>query len=291
VKPTSVIFLILSVILIAGGAVTCIAAQKMAVANGIELFSQETDENSNGIETHEFSETNTNKITLNLKDVNVNIIGNSEKSYMKLTNFSKNTFEYLISNKNLTVDDSINLFSLFQITTGGIGFNGLRHYILYDRFKDKQKTVDVYISKDDSIKQFDITVDSGIITISGITNQADYILNNGIGDIKMDNIRIISTVTAVIENGNFNIDTASISGNIDIKVNKGNVNAAIKSNNYRGYHLMTANGVINYFGEQKSKYFDIEPLNKTSSFNADVKTGNIIITMTTAIESNAMTIY
>lgn len=288
-KPTSVIFLILSVVLIAGGAVTCITANKMAVANGIELFFQETDEYSNGIETHEFSETNTNKITLNLKDVNVNVTVNSEMSYIKLTNFSKNTFEYSISNKNLTVDDSINLYSLFQITTGGIGFNGLRHYIFFDRYKDKQKTVDVYIAKGDDIKQFDISVDSGIITISGITNQADFLLNVGDGVINMDNIKIISTVTAEIGNGDFNIDTASISGNIDIKVDKGNINAAIKSNSYRSYHLTTESGIINYFGEPKAKYFDVEPLNRTSSFNAEVKTGNIIIKLTTAVESNAAT--
>lgn len=288
-KPTSFIFLILSVVLIAGGAVTCITANKMAVANGIELFFQETDEYSNGIETHEFSETNTNKITLNLKDVNVNVTVNSEMSYIKLTNFSKNTFEYSISNKNLTVDDSINLYSLFQITTGGIGFNGLRHYIFFDRYKNKQKTVDVYIAKGDDIKQFDISVDSGIITISGITNQADFLLNVGDGVINMDNIKIISTITAEIGDGDFNIDTASISGNIDIKVDKGNINAAIKSNSYRSYHLTTESGIINYFGEPKAKYFDVEPLNRTSSFNAEVKTGNIIIKLTTAVESNAAT--
>jgi hypothetical protein len=55
--------------------------------------------------------------------------------------------------------------------------------------------------------------------------------------------------------------------------------------------MTTANGVINYFGVQKPKYFDIEPLNKSASFNADVKTGNIIIKMTTAVESNTATIY
>lgn len=289
-KPTSVIFLILSVILIAGGTVTCIAAQKMAATNGIELFFQETDENSNGIETHEFSETNTNKITFDLKGVNVNVIGNSEKSYIELTNFSKNTFEYSISNKNLTVDDSINLFSLFQITTGGIGFNGLRHYIYIDRYKDKQKTVDIYVAKGDDIKQFDISVDSGIIKISGIENQADYSLKVGDGSIKMDNIRIISTITAEIVNGDFNIDSTSISGNIDVKVDKGNVNAAIKANSYRSYHLTTESGIINYFGEPKAKYFDIEPLNKTSSFNAQVKEGNINIKLTTVVESNAATL-
>jgi hypothetical protein len=179
---------------------------------------------------------------------------------------------------------------LFQITTGGIGFNGLRHYIYFDRYKDKQKSVDVYIGKGDDIKQYDISVDSGIITISGIVNQADYLLNVGSGDIKMDNIRIISAITVEIENGDFNIDTASISGNMDIKIDKGNVNAAIKTNSYRSYHLTTENGVINYFGEPKAKYFDIEPLNKTSSFNAEVKTGNIIIKLTTAAESNAATL-
>jgi len=286
VKPTSIIFLILSVILIAGGAVTCVSAQKMAETNGIELFFQETDENLNGIETHDFSEANTNKITIKLKKVNVNVIGGLETSYIKLTNFTKNAFEYSISNKNLTIDDSINLYSLFQFTAGGIDFSGLRHFLYFSQFKDKQKTVDIYINQNDDIKQFDISVESGIITVSGITKQADYLLKVGEGDININDLKIISTITAENGIGNINIDTISTNGIIDLKVDSGKIYAKLRNSIYRGYKLSAENGSIEYFGEPKSNTFNLEPLNETTSLKADVKNGDIIIELNNAVESN-----
>jgi len=266
--------------------VTCVSAQKMAETNGIELFLQETDENLNGIETHDFSEANTNKITIKLKKVNVNIIGGSETSYIKLTNFSKNTFEYSISNKNLTIDDSINLYSLFQFTAGGIDFSGLRHFLYFSQFKDKQKTVDIYINQNDDIKQFDINVESGVIIISGITKQADYLLKVGEGDININNLKIISTITAVTGTGNINIDTISTNGIIDLKADTGDIYAKLRNSNYRGYKLSAKNGSIEYFGEPKFNVFNLEPINETTSFKADVKNGDIIIELNNAVESN-----
>lgn len=285
-RPTSIIFLILSVILIAGGAVTCVTAKKMADSNNIELFFQETDINENGIETHEFSETAVNKITVKLKEARVNLIGGSETSYIKLTNFSKNTFEYSISNKNLTVDDSINLYSLFQFTAGGIDFSGLRHFLYINRYKDKQKTIDIYINKNVDIKQFHIAVESGDITISDLSKQADYLLTTGNGDINIDDLKTISTITAEIGTGNFSIDTISLSGNIDIKTVSGTVYAKLRNTASRGYELSAANGTIEYFGEPKSKIFNLEPMNETTSFKADVQNGNIIIELNPAAESN-----
>lgn len=287
-RPTSVVFLILSVILIAGGVVTCVSAQKIAEANAIELFAHEFDENLNGIETHEFDDVNTNKITLNLKDVNVNIIGNAEATYIKLTNFSKNTFEYSISNKNLTVDDSLNLYSLFQFTAGGLDFNGLRHFIYYDKFKDKQKSVDVYINKQQDIKQFDISVGSGIITVSNIPKQADFLIKVGDGEVNISNMKIISTISVKIDTGDFNINTVSMSGAIDAVIDNGNVYANIKNSNYRGYRLSAENGIIDFFGEPKSNVFNLEPIKETTSLNADVKNGNIYITPNIEVESNVI---
>lgn len=287
-RPTSVIFLILSVVMIAGGVVTCISAQKIAEANDIELLVQETDENFNGIETYEFDDINTNKITLKLKEVDVNIYGNAEATYIKLTNFSKNTFEYSISNKNLTVDDSINLYSLFQFTSGGLNFNGLRHFIYYDRFKDKQKTVDIYINRQDDIKQFDISVESGTITVSDIPKQADFLLKVGEGEVNISNMKIISTITVQIGTGDFNINTVSMSGTIDASIDNGNVYANVKNNNYRGYRLSVENGIIDFFGEPKSGVFNLEPLKETTSIKADVKTGNIYLIPNTEVESNVI---
>ncbi len=285
-KPTSVIFIILSVILIVGGTVTCISAQKMAETNGVELFSLNTDDDQNVIETHEFSEANTNKITIKLKDVHVNIIGEAETSYIKLTNITKNSFEFSINNKNLTVDDSVNLYSLFQFTVGGIDFNGLRHFLYYNQFKDKQKIVDIYVGKNDNIKQFDISVETGNIFLSGISKQADYLLKTGKGEIVIKDLKIISTISAEIDNGNISIDTTSLSGNIDFKIGTGDIYAKLKSNGYRGYQLSTQNGMIEYFGESKANLFNLEPMKKTSSFTADVENGDIIIELNQNVDSN-----
>jgi len=275
-KPTSVIFLILSVILIAAGFVICITAQKMAEANDIQLFYQETDFEENGIEFYEFKLVN--KISLYLGDADVKIIFGAEKSEVKLVNFSKNTYECLVSNKNLSIDDSISFISLFKITSEGFNFEGLRHFMQYNRFKDKDKYIEIYVSDDNEIKQFDIEVDNGDVSIINVPNQADYNISIGKGNLDLGIDRSISNVKIEVKNGDVRIAAPNTyTGNIDIKIGEGNLYSDIRDNQTRSYKLDTKNGEVTFFGNLKDNTFEINPIESLYTFDVSVDKGNIEI--------------
>lgn len=275
-KPTSIIFLILSIILIAAGSVTCITAQKMAEANGIELFDRATDDEDNGVEINEFK--SVNKIALYLKNVNVTIVGNAESSYVKLVNFSKNTYEYVVSNKNMTIEDSVSVMSLFKITSDGFNFDGLRHFLYYDQYKDKQKSIEIGISKEDEIKQFDIEVENGNVSVTRVINQADYNIVIGEGTLDLSIPRSVSTVNIKIGKGDATFTANNTyTGNIGVEIADGDFIASVKDNSTRTYSLNTAAGEINLFGESKGETLELEPLTPQYTYTVNVKKGNITL--------------
>ena len=70
-KPTSVIFLIFSIILIASGVGVLFLAQSMADNENIALFSQSVDDDDNLIDTYDYTDDSIGHITLNLRDADI----------------------------------------------------------------------------------------------------------------------------------------------------------------------------------------------------------------------------
>lgn len=274
-KPTSIIFLILSVILIAGGAITCVSAQKMAENNGIDLFFQETDEDENGLETSGFNSDNVNKLTLELGDVDVNIYGGASRNSIELVNFPKNSYEFAISNKNITIDDSAGLMSLFKITSGGFQFNGLRHYLYYDRFSDRDRTVNVYIAVDSNVKSFDIQLKSGNINLYHIDTQADYRIRLGEGILLMDQIDSISQLDVQVETGSVTINGRELAGNSTIQVGTGDVKLSLSDNSFRSYALSAPDGVVSFYGANKGTAWEMTPLQVVSALTVTSAHGSV----------------
>ena len=104
-KKTSIFFLIISVILIITGVVLKNSALKDAEKENIELFRQTLTENGDLIETVEFSIEDTNKINIDIKNANVNIIGNAEKSYAEIINFNALEYVSYSNNRAFTIQD------------------------------------------------------------------------------------------------------------------------------------------------------------------------------------------
>lgn len=275
-RPTSVIFLILSVILIAGGAVTCVSAQRMADANGLDLFFQETDENNNGLEVTEFEPENVSKITLVLSNVDVNIYGSADKDAIELINFTKNSYEFTMANKNLTVDDSLSLMSLFRITSSGFHFGGLRHYLYFDRYADRTRAVNIYLSENSGVTAFDIQVESGDVVFHDLVRESDYTVTVQEGDVLFDNINMVSSMkVGVVKSGDITCDLQQLSRSAEISTGEGDVLIALTDNHYRAYYLNAPAGSINYFGRDEGKNLEIAPITVTSTLTVTSTSGDI----------------
>ena len=84
-KPTSIIFLVVSVLLIIGGVIACTVAKDIAVTDGYTLFHDA--EGGGTYVRHDFKSSDVNKIELVVTDAEIHIYGGAEESYIEFFNF------------------------------------------------------------------------------------------------------------------------------------------------------------------------------------------------------------
>ena len=102
-KPTSVIFLIVSVLLACLGVILCMTATSIANEQGIGLFDQVGDGDDNYIHYETFVEEELKKIVVKVSDVKVNVIGGAEESKIELVNFPNNAYQIQAGRSTLQI--------------------------------------------------------------------------------------------------------------------------------------------------------------------------------------------
>jgi len=224
-KPTSMIFLVLSLILIFGGFMTCNVAKSMAASQNIPIYDTTFDSNGDAVFTYDISDTALNKLILNFSDVDVNIIGNAERSYIELKNFDVNSYRVTLSGGNVTVDGTVGfLSSLLDMSAGGIQFKGLRYFLLDKPDPERPRSVTVYLTALSELKSLNVSLKQGTVTFENIHNTLDYsvslnnanasfrnVISTSIASISASssNVTMIGsrfvTVNATVENGNITI--------------------------------------------------------------------------------------
>jgi len=277
-KPTSIIFLILSIILIAAGIVTCYAANKIAKQNDIDLFYSASDSENNIIDTHDFSQSEINKITLNLEKTDVYIYGNASESKIILYNFNQNSLTYAQINKIISVDDSGSVLSLFKVTDNGVSFNGLRNLIFSSEseVKDKEKKIEIYISESESIKVFDFKINSGNLVIKDINESADYTLAVSSGNINLHNIVTESKMRIELGKGDIMLKDVDFA-DANIVLTEGTLSQNIKDNGKLAFDYTVENGTISVNNISKDQSYQITTDEPESKLKATVETGDIIL--------------
>ncbi len=212
-KPTSVIFLIVSVLLACVGVLLCITASSMATEQGIGLFSQVGGEGDNYIATQTFSEEELKKIVIKVSDVKVNVIGGSDESKIELVNFMNNSYQIQAGRATLQISDNAGISGLIDLENFKINFGGFRDYLHY--FSDfiagkeqKERIVNIYLTDAADLVNFNIIAGNSDITISDMTTDCDYkiVLESGVVDIDNvvteSSIQIESTKSSSIEINN-----------------------------------------------------------------------------------------
>ena len=274
-RPSSIIFLIVSVLVIAAGCVLCSIGTNMAAEQGVALF--ETDVtmiDGDVIRSDTFDAAEINKIKMNLDEVQVVVKpSETEESYIELRNFQVGSYDYSIQNKMLLLDNETSLFSLMRIAEGNFSFQGLRHYLTYKAGANTEKAVYVYLAADASVKAFDIAVRRGSVTVEDLPFTVDYNIALKAGDI---NLRRISTKSAVNLSTNKGIVTtddlicrsASIivgTGAVDmymrnipaefsVSVMDGDIDCGYSASTDYGLHFKAdASGTILYNGEETAE--------------------------------------
>ena len=220
-KPTSVIFLIVAVLLACLGFLLCMTATSIATEQGIGLFAQVGDEDDNYVSTEEINEEDLKKIVVKVGDVKVNVIGGAEEAKIELVNFMNNSYQIQAGRSTLQISDNSGISGIVDIDNFKINFHGFRDYLHYISDyvagkPQKEQVLNIYLTDTADLVNFNITMGNGDLTVSHMQADCDYkiIIENGvveIEDIKTDSsIQIESTVSSNIEINNVVTDELRI---------------------------------------------------------------------------------
>lgn len=209
-KPTSVIFLIVAILLACLGFLLCMTATSLATEQGIGLFAQVGDENDNYVSTETINEEDLKKIVVKVGNVNVNVIGGAEEAKIELVNFMNNSYQIQAGRSTLQISDNSGISGIVDIDNFKINFRGFRDYLHYlsDYIAgnpQKDQILNIYLTDTADLVNFNIIMGNGDLTLSQMQFDCDYkiIIENGvveIEDVKTDSsVQIESTVSSNIE--------------------------------------------------------------------------------------------
>lgn len=207
-KPTSVIFLIVSVLLACLGVVLCMTATSLANEQGISLFTQIGDDDDNYVHYESFTEEELKKIVIKVSDVKVNVIGGAEESKIELVNFPNNAYQIQAGRSTLQISDNAGISGIIDVENLKINFNGFRDYLHYV-FEDsvKEKSLNLYLTENADLVNFNITTTTGDISVSDFNTDCDFkiVISDGVVDFR-DVVTESSVQIEATESANINID-------------------------------------------------------------------------------------
>lgn len=214
-KPTSVIFLIVSILLACIGFLLCMTATSLATEQGIGLFTQVGDEDDNYIATETINEEDLKKIVVKVSNVKVNVLGGAEEAQIELVNFMNNSYQVQAGRSTLQISDNSGISGIIDIDNFKINFHGFRDYLHY--LSDyvagnppKEKVINIYLTESADLVNFNITVGKGDVTVSQMQADCDYkiILDSGV--VELDGISTDSSIQIESEETS-NIELTNVS--------------------------------------------------------------------------------
>ncbi len=198
-KPTSIVSLIIAVLLIILGLVTCMIAQNMATANGEFLFSETREDGL--VNTVDLTESEISKIELIVSDAEINIIGRSEKACIEFVNFRENYYNLSAANRVLSFSEIPDITSMLKFWENGFTFKGMRYLLNFKKDQeqpaDVRKIINLYLTSEKEIKIFDISADNCTLNIETMSSATDYNITVKTAEI---------TTTGLKTSSNFNIN-------------------------------------------------------------------------------------
>lgn len=280
-KPASIIFCIISVLVIIAGLFMCTTAMDMAKEQNIALFDTDVkDIDGNTVRSNTVTQKDLNKIQINVMDADVTIApSKTGETYVELYNFQVGTYDFSVQNKLLQINNSAGLLSILNLENLSFRFNGLRSYLMYRPMQDKQKVVNLYLADVGEVKSIEIASKGGDVFVRDLTLATDYSISSTNGSVWLDRIETTSRVSVSIDKGQLTMNgvkmqsTAILVGeggcdlylksmpkSAEIEVFKGDIHLALDREITEPYILSAkAAKTLYYNGEaQKSNTYTVE---------------------------------
>lgn len=197
-KPTSVISLVVAVLLIIAGFVTCLVAENMAEAEGQMLFAETRADGL--VTTLDLSDTAISKLELTVSDAQINIYGQSESSYMELVNFRENYYSFSDSNRVVSFDEIPDMVSMLKFWENGVSFKGIRYLLDFQKEEEEEaigdKVINIYLGGENiDLKILSVTGTECDLYIEKLPYNTDYTLSLEGGSLTMKECRQGSRLT------------------------------------------------------------------------------------------------
>ncbi len=266
-KPTSIIFLLISLVIILVGWIICNSAESTAAADGIPIFDSAIDADKNAISKLNFDpEEIYNKIDLVADDADVYISGGYSEPYMELVNFRDGSYRHTTANRNITVDTTIDLSSIIRFWESGFSFRGLRNYLhRTDTNGQASKRINVYLPTDGDVNIINVTLGSGSVYISNFDTSIDINVKIGEGDLTVSTFSTTSSIVSEIDHGGIYLRDVKV-GKLEALLPEGNMTA-------EGFEF----GDINISGNSANISLDIVPGTPDFSMNLSARHGAVTL--------------
>lgn len=252
-KPTSLIFLALSLVLFFGGLMTCGIASSMAASSGISIYEQTITSEGDSIYTYDISDDKLSKLSLTFSDIeDILIVADSERSYVELVNFDVYSYSTALTGNTVSIDGTVGMLSsLIDLSGGGLQFKGLRYFFMDKPDPSHTRRVVVHLANTSEIKSVSLTVKQGSVYLQNLENTIDYSLN--------------------VTNGNVVFSSVITESVIDLQLNGGE--AVISSSEFTTFNASIINGktkidVTNYMPELIS--YTISAENSALTYNGSL---------------------
>lgn len=221
-KPASIIFLILSALIVVGGVFLCREAEERAAAAEIELFSISRDAEGNRVSVMEYDPAKMEKIAIDLKKGNVYVREGNECK-VEIYNLFEGAYIKGVSSNMLQINDTLGIMDIIKEGAQGISFSGLRN-ILHDiNTETGEKWINVYVPRGTALNAIQITVLEGDIVFDGIQDtNADIILTAENGNITVKNSNTTTRMQITSTKGNVDI-SASFANDVRVKSTEGDI--------------------------------------------------------------------
>ena len=168
-KPISIVFLVIALLMIVGGVVLCSIAKDTAETDGYVLFRESATGESY---IRQDFDAETSKIELVFSDASVHFVGGEEASYLEFFNFREGLYTLSAAGKIITFDEMPNIDSLLSFQ-GGFSFSGVRYLLRDGLRKQAEKKIIVHLSPEAALKVIALSCDTCTVTSEKVVTQFD----------------------------------------------------------------------------------------------------------------------
>lgn len=203
-KPASVIFLGVALVLVLLGFIFTRVASAQAKAQGISLYTTVTQKGENeNVQTYDFTNSSIDKLVLAFNNAAIRFCqSEDETARIELVNFKVGTFDITETNRMLNVTNRSQIFAfLDNFKEGNISFHGLRDYLAYTKVASAEQSVNVYLPAEMKLKIISVDSDGGDVALEALSLASDVRIESNGKTVSLKNVETTSEVALTLSGG------------------------------------------------------------------------------------------